>query len=75
MPEEQDKMLAKKRGRPATGQGLTIGVRVHPELLTAIDQWIAEDGKLIRAPGMSRAEAVRRLATEQLQALGLLAIP
>ena len=34
------KMGKKKRGRPATGQGVPIQVRVHTELLKNIDVWI-----------------------------------
>jgi hypothetical protein len=34
---EQEKKLAKKLGRPATGQGRTIGVRLHPAEIAALD--------------------------------------
>jgi hypothetical protein len=46
----------KKRGRPATGQGLQIGTRWPSETVAIIDAWAAaqEDG-----PG--RSEAIRRL--------------
>ena len=40
--------------------------------MAAIDRWIAEDGSMLGAPQMSRPEALRRLATEQLTALGLI---
>lgn len=33
----QEKTLAKKLGRPATGQGQTVGVRLHPAELAALD--------------------------------------
>jgi metal-responsive CopG/Arc/MetJ family transcriptional regulator len=59
----QEKGLAKKRGRPATGRGKTIGVRCHDELLDRIDDWRREKDDL-----PTRAEAIRRLVE---QALGL----
>jgi len=52
----QQKTIAKKRGRPATGQGLTIGVRCHPPLLREIDVWRSA---LRDKP--KRSEAIRRL--------------
>lgn len=65
----QDKKLAKKRGRPATGVGQTIGVRMHDDLLEAVDRFIVEE-----APGISRPEAIRRLTVEALQKMGLFAV-
>ena len=67
---KQEKMLAKKRGRPATGRGQTIGVRCHEPLIDAVDRFISEE-----APGITRPEAIRRLATEQLQGLGIMPLP
>jgi hypothetical protein len=52
----QVKTLAKKRGRPATGQGITLGVRCHPPLLSRIDEW-----RRVQADIPNRAEAIRRL--------------
>jgi hypothetical protein len=49
-------------GRPATGRGRTIGVRVHPDLDTALDVWIARQP----APKPSKPEAMRRLVWEAL---------
>lgn len=50
-------MLAqKRRGRPATGKGLTIGVRLQPDLLAWVD---AERAKLDPEP--SRPEFIRIL--------------
>jgi hypothetical protein len=50
-------MLAKKkRGRPPTGRGETIGVRVHPELMEKLDAWRARDPEF-----PTRPEAIRRL--------------
>lgn len=53
---EQEKVLAKKRGRPATGRGQTIGVRLHPEQLAQLDAWIADQPQPI-----SRPEALREM--------------
>lgn len=58
----QEKMLAKKRGRPATGRGITIGVRCHEELIQVLDEWRA---KLADRP--SRAGAIRRLVEQGLK--------
>lgn len=44
-----------------------IGVRVQPDLMTAIDQFITEE-----RPGISRPEAVRLLAREALEKMGLI---
>lgn len=47
---------AKKRGRPATGQGEPILVRLQPVQLGGLDRWIAhQDDQL------TRPEAIRRL--------------
>lgn len=37
----QEYVLAKKRGRPATGRGQTIGVRMLPAELDPLDAYIA----------------------------------
>lgn len=45
----------KKRGRPkTTGMGQLIGVRLHPDLLGALDRFITEE-----RPDTSRPEALR----------------
>jgi len=46
----------KKMGRPATGVGTMIGVRLQPDQLTALDAWINHQPETL-----SRPEAVRRL--------------
>jgi len=46
----------KKRGRPATGVNTSINVRIPPDELAAIDNWISEQDDDI-----SRPEAIRRL--------------
>jgi len=53
-----DSPTARKRGPPATGKGLLVGVRLQPPQLKALDSWIAEQPKK-----MSRPEAVRQLLT------------
>ena len=54
----QEKRLAKKRrGRPATGRGFTVGVRFQPDKLAALDAWIARQPE----PQPSRPEAIRQL--------------
>jgi hypothetical protein len=49
-------VIKKSRGRPATGQGTLIGVRVPPADVATIDAWIKK-----HAPDLSRPEAIRRL--------------
>jgi hypothetical protein len=46
----------KKRGPPATGKGTLVGVRLQPDLLTALDEWAAA-----RNHGLGRPEAIRQL--------------
>jgi hypothetical protein len=55
-------MITKKLGRPATGQGVLIGVRLHDLSLSALDAWIAAQPE----PRPSRPEAIRRLLAEAL---------
>jgi hypothetical protein len=57
---EQEKKLAKKMGRPATGQGQTVGVRLHEPEIAALDVWAAAKGH------RSRAGAVRAIVREKL---------
>jgi hypothetical protein len=45
----------KKRGRPRTGEGTRVTVRLHAPELTTLDEWAA-------ANGYTRAEALRRVA-------------
>lgn len=65
----QDLTNTKKRGRPATGQGVTVTVRMHNDLLGAVDRWMQEEAALGRP--MTRSEAVRRLVAEALEKMGL----
>ena len=54
----------KKRGRPATGAGHTIGVRLQPDDLQALDQFIES-----RAASTSRPEAIREILRITLKLL------
>ena len=49
--------VTKRRGRPvSTGKGVPITVRLLPDQLQRLDDWIEEDGARF-----SRPEAIRRL--------------
>jgi hypothetical protein len=53
----------KKMGRPPTGIGKTIGLRLYPAMEADLDAWIdAQPG-----PKPSKPEAIRRLLAEALQ--------
>jgi len=59
----QEKTLSqKRRGRPPTGTGELIGVRLQPDQLGALDKWIARHPD----PKPSRPEAIRRMVTQHL---------
>lgn len=53
----------KKRGRPATGRGESINVRLQPDQLAALDAWIATQP----APHPSRPEAIRKLIDKAIR--------
>ena len=53
----------KRRGRPATGQGLQIGMRWPEETVATIDAWAASQDD-----EPSRSEAIRRLVEIGLKA-------
>lgn len=55
--------IRKKRGPPATGKGAQIQVRLQPDDLSAVDNWIAEQDS---AP--TRPEAIRTLVRQALRA-------
>jgi hypothetical protein len=59
----QDKKIAKKRGRPATGTSPTVGVRVPPKLSDQIEEWRATQRPIPSVP-----EAIRRLVELGLKA-------
>lgn len=52
----------KKRGRPATGQGKPVGLRLHDDILRAIDDWRRDQPQ-----ALSVGAAVRELAKIGLQ--------
>jgi hypothetical protein len=52
------------RGRPKTGIGPNIGLRLYPELDAALDAWIAKQPD----PKPSRPEAIRRILGDALKA-------
>lgn len=65
---DQEKMLAqKKRGRPATGKGLTVGVRLQPDILAAVDAAAAAEPDT-----PTRPEMIRRILTSALETKGYL---
>jgi hypothetical protein len=45
------------RGRPRTGIGRSLGLRLYPDLEAAIDRWIRQQPK----PRPSLPEAIRKL--------------
>jgi hypothetical protein len=47
----------RSRGRPKTGIGPNIGLRLYPELEAALDAWIADQPD----PKPSRPEAIRQI--------------
>jgi hypothetical protein len=51
------------RGRPKTGIGPNIGLRLYPELGAALDAWIAQQPD----PKPSKPEAIRLLLRKALK--------
>lgn len=47
----------RRRGRPATGSGDVIGLRLQPELQEALEQWMIGQKEL----SLTKQEAIRRL--------------
>lgn len=69
----QDTVIPRKRrGPPPTGKGTPVMVRVPPDLLAAVDAFILE--RVAYGESLTRPEAVRRLAAEALQKMGLLGV-
>lgn len=66
MTDQELNASIKSRGRPATGKGQTIGVRMHDDLLAPIDAYAAKIGE------NSRPEAIRRILKEWLAEKGYL---
>ncbi len=53
----KDTLITKKRRGPApTGKGTLVGVRLQPDQLRELDDWIAKEGK-----GQTRPEAIREI--------------
>jgi hypothetical protein len=52
----------KRKGRPPTGKGEQVVVRMQPATLASLDAWIARQPE----PWPSRPEAVRRILAEAL---------
>jgi hypothetical protein len=63
----QEKILEKKRGRPAIGKGLQFNAMLRPELAARIDAWIENQPE----PRPTRPEAIRRLVEKGLAADGV----
>jgi len=57
-------VIKKGRGRPATGQGTLIGVRLQPSQLKALDAWIDEQDV-----SLTRPEAIRAMMETMLHIL------
>ena len=53
------------RGRPPTGIGPAVGLRLYPDLEKRLESWIAAQDD----PGMGRPEAIRRILDEALPPL------
>jgi hypothetical protein len=61
----QSVLSQKRRGPPATGKGELVGVRVQPDLMKKLDDWVKTQSD---AP--SRPEAIRRLLQRALANIG-----
>ena len=55
-------MVPRKRGRPPTGKGTQVQVRLQPKQLAKLDAWIKRQPK----PKPTRPEAIRQLIQKQL---------
>jgi hypothetical protein len=63
MTDQETVAPKKRRGPQPSGQGVPVNVRLLPELLDPIDQWIATQPD----PKPSRPEAIRMLLRERLK--------
>jgi hypothetical protein len=61
MKQSRISVIKKSRGRPKTGIGPLIGVRLYPDMQAQLDAWIAKQGDK-----PSRPEAIRRLLAKAL---------
>jgi metal-responsive CopG/Arc/MetJ family transcriptional regulator len=55
-------MARKKPGPPPTGKGELIGVRIQPDQMKKLDEWISDQDDR-----PSRPEAIRRLVDQALK--------
>lgn len=60
--KRQTVITKKKRGPPATGKGTLVGVRLQPDDLTAVDDWMAKHDD-----ALTRPEAIRTLMRRGLK--------
>lgn len=60
------KTTRKKPGPKPTGKGETVGVRILPDLMKALDKHVARTGSA------SRPAAIRDIVADRLKAEGLL---
>ena len=67
---ERNTSVPKKRGPPKTGWGTPIQVRVHDDLLSALDAFIAAR-ELLDDKKLTRPEAARLLMKVGLEEHGL----
>lgn len=65
--KRQTVITKKRRGPPPTGKGTLIGVRMQPDELSTLDEWIGD-----RYPELTRPEAIRRLVELGLAVRGKL---
>jgi hypothetical protein len=56
-----------RKGRPSTGIGAPVGLRLYPDIEKGLDTYIAKSGANIGRP-----EAIRRILTDYLKRRGML---
>lgn len=62
----KEKMEKRPRGRPATGKGEQVVVRIQPDLMVALDKHVAAMG------AESRAAAIREVLAGYFKRRGLM---
>ena len=60
--QSEEKMITKKLGRPATGIGTLVGVRLQPAEVSRLDAWVGRQPE----PRPTRQEAIRRILADAL---------
>jgi hypothetical protein len=63
--KRQTVITKKRRGPAPTGKGTLVGVRLQPDDLSELDDWISEQDE-----SFTRPEAIRRLVELGLKAKG-----